>query len=650
MGRITLLVFLLLWQCLVFVEGQLTCAEGLDPGQTFKCFSKSLAPEKNGTVSIDLDFRQIAGDMRFQITASSGFLISKARWVINTDSAAALGPWTIISSQVFLATQPAFALEFDGNCCDATLWFVFQVVVCGSDNSCTALSSQRSVNMMCLGQPCSGYLSSFGPTLDCPTCLASEPPILVTINAQGTPIKPRVSGVNCNINNLPHGGYYYNESDFMALVIDSGKPLMRYPGGTVANYLLTSTGFLDLHNIERSDAYARNNDDILANRGASGYDMIDFNAMVDSLGLASSIVLNIYTEPVENTIAYLDQLKRWGRQIDLIELGNELFFPEYYDVFPNERAYLDRVATLRPEIKSRFPNCKLGLIVPNQVYTDPRIAGFAPNAPARLLRWIDAAAANASNYDAVIIHTYSTSGIEQQDESYSAATLGALSYATNQWFKTIDYLKKKFPNSEIWVTEFNVKDYTPISLPNTLQTTYLGAIHNDILLLRASLEPKITLANWHSFSKFMLPSGNRQRRRTNMYQHFSLIKMALNNASHIMPVTVTGLEEERRGKFGPFSRVEGAFLSKSGGRQGLLILVSKSDVEIPLGALRWSSRSLSPPKIVLDGAIQIGLSESFATQEEALGDQFEFSRVDGPSSCLQNNTLCPYTLNLIPLL
>jgi len=236
-------------------------------------------------------------------------------------------------------------------------------------------------------------------------------------------------GVNCNILNQP---FPYDSDEFRKLYEDAGRPFFRYPGGTVANYLNHGTGFLDANRAgNRRAGYERKNERVTRMTGGAGYVPEKFIEVVRGMELPFSLVLNMCTMSIDENESFLRKFAASGIQITHIELANEVFFAEYSTFFHDASEYLRQARELSRVCRSLFPHVKIGVVIPNTLYRNksfPDRADKPGGDDDRQIRWIRQLARHPGFYDAVIVHCYSTIGVENSKSAADLPSVEQVSY------------------------------------------------------------------------------------------------------------------------------------------------------------------------------------------------------------------------------
>ena len=270
-------------------------------------------------------------------------------------------------------------------------------------------------------------------------------------------------------------------------VVQALRPsLLRFPGGTIANYWNWRTGRVQLPaGMDGSFVAGAQRALELHPQGASFEDFCDFAKAV-----ASEVIFvpNLQTSTLEDQAAWLKRLRDAGVAPTRVELGNEFYF--------------EALMSDAPGSKPRFPNCEAALKA-SQEYVEamkpylPTDVKFAvqssgsratmlrrePNNPLNALWDWDDALKPESWFHAITWHTYPEiamlagnvnmfaafgkvrarlperfrSALLLENDSDAQSALGALlAYVESGTARQGAFIAKQFPGKELWVTEWGI--------------------------------------------------------------------------------------------------------------------------------------------------------------------------------------------------
>lgn len=131
----------------------------------------------------------------------------------------------------------------------------------------------------------------------------------------------------------------------VASLMDSLKTgVFRYPGGTVTHKWNWKNGYIT--------------------GGAAATDFVhkieDVKRVVDTTKAKVSFVLDVVNSSLKDQI---EMIKAAKVPVSYIELGNELYAPDYTTEFPTGKAYADTINSWVPELRKEFSGVKIGAVL-----------------------------------------------------------------------------------------------------------------------------------------------------------------------------------------------------------------------------------------------------------------------------------------------
>jgi len=184
--------------------------------------------------------------------------------------------------------------------------------------------------------------------------------------------------------------------------------VLRYPGGTVANYWDWRTGQVGASGagagVPFIAALARGGPPRAANTPAT------FMAACDPIGAQGVWVLNLLVGDRDDQIALLLAAQAAGAQVGAVELGNELYstLPEVRARFPTPEAYVAEAGAWAAALRKVFPGVRCAAVALGR---QP-----AEDDAERLHGW-DAGLARALGahpaMDALVVHVYAASPVDE---------------------------------------------------------------------------------------------------------------------------------------------------------------------------------------------------------------------------------------------
>lgn len=282
-----------------------------------------------------------------------------------------------------------------------------------------------------------------------------------------TPNRPHGVQFGANVNAL-FWEQHYGDDRLLSAVRSLGRPVVRLPGGTEADYFDWELGrpvdacryggcrTWDSAQLTPPGLFQRFG--TFRNSTAGGF--VNFARQVDGTLL---LVTNTVTASVDDNVRWVNAALAAGGTLPLIELSNEPYFGRVEGTDNTERlyptaashvAYVRRLATaLRP----RVPNARFGfpMFVPR---LDPATGQPAAGHDARMLTWNEQslAAGIANDVDAFALHFYprwpGRRGASDAEYLRQLAT-----FAPSYWALTVQQPQwGALPaGKRLWVTELN---------------------------------------------------------------------------------------------------------------------------------------------------------------------------------------------------
>ncbi len=267
---------------------------------------------------------------------------------------------------------------------------------------------------------------------------------------------------------------------------------IRFPGGTVSNYYNWKTYYPNWNRFEVDwnetiSVIAIKNFYNIHVKSLKGDDFINY---ADSLGKDVVFVANVHNSMnFDYMVESLQTLSDLDINIKYLEIGNELYFPQYG---MDNDTYLSRAKRLSQEARAVFPNVKTAIII-------NRIAWKGVEKKIDI-EW---SIPNENWYDAVIVHAYLDDGSALWDTNKDEFLYGTLYEVNNKIKNMVVHIKEKYPGKEIWITEWNYFNSTG---ERKFANTYKNTFHAYNFMLNMLKYPEITLANYHALSQ--QSSGN----------------------------------------------------------------------------------------------------------------------------------------------
>jgi hypothetical protein len=239
--------------------------------------------------------------------------------------------------------------------------------------------------------------------------------------------------------------------------------ILRFPGGSQANFYDWKSGLLDLQENSRSSAYVKFWAQIapkIARTFPHGVHLEDYLPLAREVGADIILVPNLETATLDDQTAWFRQLAARGILPKNIELGNEFWVamandPDSLRRWPDEphaMAVMHRYEqALRPIVG---PGAKFAVQAAGAAFwVEPRAR--APLGR-RLNEW-DAALRPEGWFDAVTIHLYPSLEPLQRlpgGDTHAGLFRYLMARADGGVDRTIESVSSRVPGKEIWVTEW----------------------------------------------------------------------------------------------------------------------------------------------------------------------------------------------------
>ncbi len=309
--------------------------------------------------------------------------------------------------------------------------------------------------------------------------------VKVTATGGVRTVTPTLLGLN-GVNTT---GPQWDNSPFDAVLKRFAPGVIRYPGGTVANYWSWPDGWFQPGEWPGEPAKAVNDTLPVFGTGlaaAGATPLFDLNTVTINGAIGSD---------AENTTMLDQQLQALrsaagdGLPVKMVELGNELYQSGYISTgpdgqdytkrFPSAADYATQMNAWISALHTAFPGVKVAVVA-----TDANdVPGIAP----RRSTWNATVLPLLKGEDAVTIHD----NLRVYDASSSPATVLAYPYLHFQKLKAHELALFHSDQLPVWVTEFNLADQTP---GHVFQGTWLHGLFVAAQALLFTGDPDITYA------------------------------------------------------------------------------------------------------------------------------------------------------------
>jgi hypothetical protein len=318
---------------------------------------------------------------------------------------------------------------------------------------------------------------------------ATSATVVVTPAGPGRTVTPALLGLN-GVNTT---GPQWDNSSFDAVLKKFAPGVIRYPGGTVANYWSWPAGWFQPGTWPGEPAAAVNDTLPVFGAGlaaAAAVPMFDLNTVTIN-GAIGSAAQN--SALLDQQIQALRSAAADGLPVKLVELGNELYQSGYISTGPDGQDYAERfpaaadyATQMNPWISAlhgAFPGVKVAVVA-----TD---ANDVNGISSRRSTWNADVLPLVKGEDAVTIHE----NLRVFDASASAATVLAYPYLHFQKLKAHELALLHSDGLPVWVTEFNLADQTQ---GHVFQGTWLHGLFVAAQALLFTGDPDIRYAGLNS--------------------------------------------------------------------------------------------------------------------------------------------------------
>lgn len=242
-----------------------------------------------------------------------------------------------------------------------------------------------------------------------------------------------------------------NNKEFSQTIKSLQPKVLRFPGGTVANYYHPN-GFGFGFKKEEVGLQKKMMEVFVKQKTQKNNAIEDFIATCKVSNSKALYVANVLNGTPDEMILVLKRIQEAGIEIVGIELGNELYFKEYRKQIPNVKSYINKCLPFVKAIKNEFPTIKIGALVPKM--TEENNFGNGP-----FFREWNLLLSKELFYDAIVVHNYTDCKLCNETKAKKEAFdcgLKTINLIANHWLENLsDYYRNYFKDKEIWLTEYN---------------------------------------------------------------------------------------------------------------------------------------------------------------------------------------------------
>lgn len=210
------------------------------------------------------------------------------------------------------------------------------------------------------------------------------------------PINPGLLGFNTA---FTYGSGVEHQPGFDTLLRAIGPKVLRFPGGTVANFYHPGGNGYGFVRREMGSIKAFSSLWQYQQKSTENI-LVPFAQMAKRQGSSVLFVANLVTGTPEEAIEVLDHFASQGVAVAGVELGNELYFRRYRQHFPDVGAYIATARNFAEVIRAKYPGIPLIVCAPGKMED-----GMHGRQPAFFDEW-NRQLAEENFYDAYTIHTY----------------------------------------------------------------------------------------------------------------------------------------------------------------------------------------------------------------------------------------------------
>ena len=306
-------------------------------------------------------------------------------------------------------------------------------------------------------------------------------------------------------------GVERDDPDYNAALRELAPGLLRFPGGTVANYWDWETGDFVCG---RGGQYVLHGNGLRDCLLPSDYQNVSpphhklehFKTELERTGARAVFVLNMITKRPDNdatifehAAAMLAHAEEIGIPVRYIELGNEFYLcdgtrdasPDNVLAFPTVEDYAALAQTWTRELRARFPEARIAVVGADRRFgEEERGLGCPEGELARRNTWNArlAAALDSVRPDAITLHPY---GGAPAGEASVASVLGVPGHYTANFRRNA---RRDLPAEyALWLTEYGL-----FSRDAPIHGTWTHGLYVAAMTLDLLAEPRAEMMQLHS--------------------------------------------------------------------------------------------------------------------------------------------------------
>jgi len=401
----------------------------------------------------------------------------------------------------------------------------------------------------------------------------------------------------------PSGTYQWADPRTIAALRSLKIQSLRYPGGTDANYWDWHIGWVYPSFPTGAGPFSETLKDFAPLVKLTGPPVFDLNVMTYNNAIATPAQTSAM---VQDQIAMLKAAQQLGIPIEYIELGNELYFAlrpaankdasNYARRFASGAPYVNEMNYWISELKSAFPQAKIAVL--GQAFQGGT--------------WNADVISSLKGADAVTLHYYQIESAGGEDPT----SILSKAFSKWAWFRPGQIQPLAAKGLSVWITEFDFIDQTP---DLEYASTWLHGLFDAEMLIQFLSDPAITTVDVYNFHSDSRRSslvydgtekfgphgaiGTQAGALSASGQVVSIFGQALNGASSVAPVNVSGLAPVSSGptgaRFTPFPPVTRVALNyeTTGGLGLILVNLSPQPIRLSYGSGAAQIQSVSAPAL-----------------------------------------------------
>jgi len=288
-----------------------------------------------------------------------------------------------------------------------------------------------------------------------------------------------------------------NDSQYKDLVSQLAPDLLRFPGGSIANfYHMDGKGYgfkkqdfvLNEGSVSKHvNNMLRKNDEL---KITTNY-IDDFIALAKSVNAEVLYVANITSGTPEEAIKIITYLKDHNLKVKGIVLGNELYLNGYKKIVPNASQFKEIAMPFVKEFRKTYPTIPIAIPAESKGILKMNYESEWNNEMSK-----------ENFYDAIVIHVYPDEPkcpTDNLTELFNCAQKDLSNYLNTIFPQRLSFFASQYSGKRMWITEWNMK-----KPGNNIGSTNLQALYAAQFLMKVSewnsKNKRIDLTSFHNLS------------------------------------------------------------------------------------------------------------------------------------------------------